>query len=137
MSISHQTFDHAGDLVAFLIDRLGEEHPLGFQAGAVRMAYLSNISLTSLAELRDNASDELLMLRLGQSRQRTFRLTERLSIVGQVEQGGGFVRTRIRRTSGTDPIRLHAALVSRSRDACKQTRVAGPLRSDGILRRIE
>ncbi|HZL06895.1 MAG TPA: restriction endonuclease, partial [Coriobacteriia bacterium] len=36
---------------------------VGFQAGAVRMAYKSNVTLTSLAELREEAAEELLTLR--------------------------------------------------------------------------
>src|SRR3954471_17780852 len=43
---------------------------VGFQAGAVRMAHKSNVTLTNLAELREEAAEELLMLRLGESRLR-------------------------------------------------------------------
>lgn len=61
---------------------------VGFQAGAVRMAYRSNVTLTSLAELREDAAEELLTLRLGECRLLLGRLRERLAAVGRVQRRG-------------------------------------------------
>lgn len=61
---------------------------VGFQAGAVRMAYKSNVTLTSLAELREEAAEELLTLHLGECRLRLAHLRERLGAVGRVQHHG-------------------------------------------------
>ena len=61
---------------------------VGFQAGAVRMAYKSSVTLTSLAELREESADELLTLRLGEGRVRLAHLSDRLSAVGRVHRHG-------------------------------------------------
>lgn len=85
---------------------------VGFQAGAVRMAYKSNVSLTSLEELRQEAADELLILRLVESRQRLLRLSERLDCVGKVQhRGRDSLWVEYRETPGHwDSIKLYATM---------------------------
>jgi len=61
---------------------------VGFQAWAVRMAPKSNVTLTSLAELREEAAEELLTLRLGESRLRLAKMRERLGAVGSIQHHG-------------------------------------------------
>ncbi len=87
---------------------------VGFQAGAVRMAYKSNVTLTSLAELREEAAEEMLTLRLGESRLRLAHLRERLGAVGRVQRNG---RTTVSVSYGTvpgrwEPVKLYAAVSS-------------------------
>lgn len=62
---------------------------VGFQAGAIKIAYKRNITLTSLAQLREDAAEELLTLRLGECRLRLAQLHERLSAVGRVQRSAG------------------------------------------------
>jgi hypothetical protein len=85
---------------------------VGFQAGAVRMAYKSNVTLTSLAELREGAADELLMLRLGESRLRLAHLRERLAAVGRVQRHGRTGRSVSYRVvpGGCHPLKLYGAV---------------------------
>jgi len=85
---------------------------VGFQAGAVRMAYKRNVTLTSLAELREEAAEELLTLRLRECRLRLAHLCERLGAVGRVQrrQGGTF-QVFYREAPGRwDSIKLYAAV---------------------------
>lgn len=85
---------------------------VGFQSGAVRMAYRSNVTLTSLAELREETIDELLTLRLGECRLRLARLSERLGKVGQVQRRVGKSRSvTYRELPGRwGALKLHAAM---------------------------
>ena len=84
---------------------------VGFQAGAVRMAHKSNITLTSLAEVRDEAAEELLTLRLGECRLRLAYLSDRLSAVGRVQRHQGSTMIVYRTTPGRwDAVKLHAAV---------------------------
>lgn len=85
---------------------------VGFQAGAVRMAYKSNVTLTSLAELREEAADELLMVRLGECRLRLGHLRERLGAVGGVRRHGGTtLSASYREAQGRwGFVKLHAAV---------------------------
>lgn len=53
----------------------------GFQAGAFRAAVHSNITLTSLADLRENVSDERLGASIAGLVARAYRATERVSIL--------------------------------------------------------
>lgn len=62
---------------------------VGFQTGAVRIADKSNITLTSLAQLRGETEEELLMLGLGECRLRLAHLRERLGAVGHVRRRSG------------------------------------------------
>jgi len=55
---------------------------VGFQSGAVRLASKSNVTLTCLADLRVEAAEELLMLRLGECRRRLHTLHERTLALG-------------------------------------------------------
>lgn len=84
---------HVGVLAEIVLD-LGADRGVllsekGFQAGAIKWAYKSNVTLTSLAELREGAADELLTLRLGECRLRLAHVRERLGAVGQVKKGDG------------------------------------------------
>lgn len=83
---------------------------VGFQAGAVNMAYKSNVTLTSLTELREEATQELLTLRLGECRLRLAHLRERLGAVGRPQRRGRNVMSVSYRKSpgGWDPLKLHA-----------------------------
>lgn len=85
---------------------------VGFQAGAVRMAYKSNVTLTSLADLREEAAEELLTLRLGECRLRLAHLRERLGAVGRRQRRGRTVMSVSYRASpgGWDPVKLYAAV---------------------------
>lgn len=85
---------------------------IGFQAGAVGMAYKSNVTLTSLTELREEAAEELLTLRLGECRLRLAHLRERLGAVGRRQRRGPNVMSVSYRTSpgGWEPFKLHAAV---------------------------
>ncbi|MGO0578033.1 restriction endonuclease [Ornithinimicrobium panacihumi] len=85
---------------------------VGFQAGAVRMAHKSNVTLTSLAELREEAAEELLMVRLGECRLRLAHLRERLGTVGRVRRHGGTaLSVSYRETQGRwGFVKLHAAV---------------------------
>jgi hypothetical protein len=85
---------------------------IGFQAGAVRMAYKSSVTLTSLAELREEAAEELLTLRLGECRPRLAHLHERLGAVGRVQRRGRTAMSVSYRASseGWDPVKLYAAV---------------------------
>lgn len=76
------------------------------------MARSSNITLTSLAELRRTTVDELLTLRLGESRLRLAHLRKRLGAVGQIDRRGHGVLSRsYRQAPGHwDVIKLHAAI---------------------------
>lgn len=85
---------------------------VGFQAGAVRMAYKSNVTLTSLAELREEAAEELLTLRLGESRLHLAHLRERLATVGLRRRHGPTTRSvSYREELGSwDVTKLYAAV---------------------------
>lgn len=85
---------------------------VGFQAGAVRMAYKSSVTLTSLAELREEAAEELLTLRLSECRLRLAHLQERLGAVGRVERHGrNGMSVSSRAAPGRwDSLQLHAAV---------------------------
>lgn len=85
---------------------------IGFQAGAVRMAYKSSVTLTSLAELREEAAEELLTMRLGECRLRLAHLRERLGAVGRVQRRGRTAMSVSYRASpgGWDPVKLNAAV---------------------------
>lgn len=85
---------------------------VGFQAGAVRMAFKSNVTLTSLAWLREEAAEELLTLGLGECRLRLAYLHDRLSAVGQVgRQEDGSYSVSYRTSPGRwDAVRLYAAV---------------------------
>lgn len=85
---------------------------VGFQAGAVRMAYRSNVTLTSLAELREEAAEELLTLRLGELRLRLAHLGERLGAVGSMQRHGPATLSVSYRAAPEhwDATKLHAAV---------------------------
>lgn len=85
---------------------------VGFQTGAVRMAHKSNVTLTSLAELREEAAEELLTLRLGESRLRLAQMRERLGAVGSIQHDGpGAMTVSYRVAPGHwDPIKLAGAV---------------------------
>jgi hypothetical protein len=85
---------------------------VGFQAGAVRMAYKSSVTLTSLADLREEAAEEMLTLRLGECRLCLAGLRERLGAVGEVQHHGpNALSTSYRTAPGHwDSIKLHAAV---------------------------
>lgn len=85
---------------------------VGFQAGAVRMAFKSNVTLTSLAWLREEAAEELLTLGLGECRLRLAYLHDRLSAVGQVgRQEDGSYSVSYRTSPGRwDAVKLYAAV---------------------------
>ncbi len=85
---------------------------VGFQAGAVRMANRSNVTLTSLAELREEAAEEMLTLRLGESRLRLAHLRERLGTVGSMQRHGSTaVSVSYRAAPGRwDATKLYAAV---------------------------
>ena len=85
---------------------------VGFQAGAIQMASQSNTTLTSLAELREEAAEELLMLRLGECRLRLAHLAERLSAVGRVQRRRGTRMSVSYRQApgGWDSLKLHATV---------------------------
>lgn len=79
---------------------------VGFQAGALQMAARSNITLTSLTELREDTAEEVERLRLGESRKRLSQLRDRLSSVGSSQRRGrvntwGPFRTALGRWSFT------------------------------------
>ncbi|WP_454044679.1 restriction endonuclease [Cellulosimicrobium sp. Marseille-Q8652] len=83
----------------------------GFQAGAGQVAYRSNITLTSLAALREDSDDERLALRLADHRLHLGHLRERLSKIGHTEKRGqGFSRSyRKPSAANWDFLQLHAA----------------------------
>lgn len=85
---------------------------VGFQAGAVRMAHRSNVTLKSVAELREEATEELLTLRLGESRLRLAQMSERLGAVGSIQRNEpGFLSVSYRVAPGHwDPTKLAAAV---------------------------
>jgi len=85
---------------------------VGFQAGAVRMAHRSNVTLTSVAELREEAAEELLTLRLGESRLRLAQMRERLGAVGSIQRDEpGALSVSYRVAPGRwDPTKLAAAV---------------------------
>lgn len=76
------------------------------------MAYKSNVTLTSLAELREEAAEELLTLRLGECRLRLAHLRERLGAVGRRQRRGRTVMSVSYRAppGGRDPVKLYAAV---------------------------
>lgn len=85
---------------------------VGFQAGAVRMAYKSSVTLTSLVELREEAAEELLTLRMGECRLCLAHLRERLGAVGRVQRHGPTAMSvSYRAAPGRwDTVKLHAAV---------------------------
>ena len=85
----------------------------GFQSGASRMANNSNVTLTSLAELRERTASELLELRLGQYRRRLALLSERFAKIGQVRRHGpGHMSHSYPKTppGRLDPLKLSATV---------------------------
>lgn len=72
---------------------------VSFQPGARRMAYKSNVTLTSLADLRAHAETELLSVQLDDSRRRLSRLLERLSVLRRAGENAG----RSERSPGNRP----------------------------------
>lgn len=84
---------------------------VGFQAGAVRMAFKSNVTLMSLAELREEAAEELLTLGLGECRLRLAYLHDRLRAVGAGRSQEGGISVSYRTSPGRwDALKLHAAV---------------------------
>jgi hypothetical protein len=84
----------------------------GFQAGAIRLAERSQVTLTSQEELRERSTGELLLLTLAGFRRRLALLAERVDALSHADRHGAGVRVvHPRRGVGMDAVlRLHAAL---------------------------
>jgi hypothetical protein len=107
---------HVAALAAIIRD-VGADRGLllsesGFQAGAIRLAERSHVTLTSLEELRDRATGELLLLTLVGFRRRLALLAARLAALGHAgRHGAGRGVVRPRRGVDMDAVlRLHAVL---------------------------
>lgn len=69
---------------------------VGFQAGAIRVARFTNVSLTSLADMKENTRDELAQLRLHDIDLRCQRLLRTMHSLGENRQTSARIRsTRI------------------------------------------
>lgn len=85
--------------LAGVVDDVGADRgfllsEVGFQSGAVQAARKRNITLTSLADLRANAEDDLAALELTRARQKIAQLTDRLMCADDLDRnltpGTGF-----------------------------------------------
>ena len=84
----------------------------GFQAGAIQLAERSQVTLTSLEELHEQSTGELLLLTLARFRRRLARLAERLA-PSATPAGTAQTSTRCAPQRGVDidaVLRLHVAL---------------------------
>jgi hypothetical protein len=98
---------------------------IGFQSGAIRHAHNQNITLTSLADLRENAADEIAERGLSHARVRVEQLMDRLWKANELDrettpepEGGGYwvrsdenMRLSAQLTKADDC--LHASLIGR------------------------
>ena len=84
----------------------------GFQAGAIQLAERSQVTLTSLEELHEQSTGELLLLTLARFRRRLARLGERLAPLSHAGRHSADVNA-VRPQRGVDidaVLRLHVAL---------------------------
>jgi Restriction endonuclease len=85
----------------------------GFQAGAIRLAERSHVTLTSLEELRERSTGELLLLTVVGFRRRLALLAARLAALSHAGRHGAGMRVVRRPLRGVDMdavLRLHAVL---------------------------
>ena len=84
----------------------------GFQAGAIQLAERSQVTLTSLEELHEQSTGELLLLTLARFRRRLARLVERLAPLSHAGRHSADINA-VRPQRGVDidaVLRLHVAL---------------------------
>jgi Restriction endonuclease len=84
----------------------------GFQAGAIQLAERSQVTLTSLEELHEQSTGELLLLTLARFRRRLARLGERLAPLSHAGRHSADINA-VRPQRGVDidaVLRLHVAL---------------------------